>query len=64
MGNQNAIDGQGANQASGRNEKQIPQNQAEFLKMLYPANGFGGYDIFTGDVHLNISIWILLHAVT
>ena len=64
MGNQYAIDGLGANQASGRNKEQIPQNQAEFLKVLYPANGFGKYNIVIGDIHLNISIWIPLHAVT
>jgi hypothetical protein len=40
MGNQYSIDSQGANQASGRNEKQIPQYQAEVLKMVFPDQGF------------------------
>jgi hypothetical protein len=48
MGNQYPIDGQSANQTSGSNENQVPQNQpdgfilfmGEFLKLIYPAKGF------------------------
>ena len=65
MGNQNPIYGLGANQASGNQEKQIPQNRpcgfklivAEFLKNLYPVKGLCRYDIVVCDIHPNSSIF-------
>jgi hypothetical protein len=61
MGNQNSIDRQGANQASGSYEKQIAENEPDgfnlfivkFLKTLYPAIGLWRYDIVICKFHVN-----------